>query len=191
MQHFVKICNLKGGNRMKSISWNYPVLITVAVVFMVCGCGSGGSNGAFWFPEEKSTLTINTESLTSGPVGTTYSGVANDRNLSLVSAVTPSSIFIILSKSQNGVPEETFSLMTDGAAVNEYSVSTLTFLSYIKWAEEATVMATALTGTITITDIGSGSDERVKGSFDSIVQLNSGPTETARMWGTFNVERND
>ncbi len=48
--------------------------------------------------------------------------------------------------------------------------------------------SSAATGTVTITEIG-GNGGKIKGTFDVIVEVNSVPTSTARLTGSFSVTR--
>ncbi len=163
---------------MKMVPWKCVVL--VAIVLLVSACGGEGGKGDNGAP--MSTLTLNSESLTSGQTRTTYAGNSSSF-YSPVGILFADGLSIDIYKPIGGSEfSQLFHLQTDGAAVQEYPVGVRTFFDY----DMLNSYYSSLTGTITITDIPKTSGY-VKGSFDSLVSLSSNPSETARMWGTFSV----
>ncbi len=174
------------------IAWKHLVLI--AIVLTASACGKDSNNNAVWLPPpEESTITIYSQSdLASNPVGTTYRGKI-DTNPSLASLVTPSSLSMSVIKEIGVDVDLTFNLSTKGVTVNDYTLgdgsTTLTYWDHLLTKPE--VKAYGTSGTISITEVGSGEGKPIKGSFDTEVNvtINSNPSGTMRMWGTFSILR--
>jgi len=165
-------------------------LMLFAVVLIGNGC-HGDSDNLMWIPPHEgitSTLTVNTiSSLSTSTTTSVYSGKKNS-NPHMTGSVSSGLNRIFLSvahEDTNGMPSDyLYSFIIEGTGVDTYPTSSNTGMSYIDMNAGDTYSSTS--GTISITSVGN-TGKPIIGSFDTVVE--SSPTNTARMWGTFSIER--